>query len=504
MGASDFSQAAAHRRGAQAQGGLPLPHRRRPVHRRHRPGQPEPTPSSCARRMRMPRSSPSTSIGGAKTCPAWSASSPARTCEGKIGGLPCGWLINNPDGTPMKEPPHPMLAQGKVRYVGDHVAMVVAETLEQATQRRRGGGGRLRGAARVVNVGRCRQGGGVRCTTIAPDNQCYKWALGDKAQVDAAFAKAAHVTKLDLVNNRLIPNAIEPRAAIGSYSRANDEYTLYVSNQNPHVERLLMTAFVLGLPEHKVRVIAPDVGGGFGSKIYLYAEDVCLTWAAKQLNRSIKWTAERTEILPVRRAWPRPRQPCRDGDGQGRQVPGAARAHRRQPGRLPVDLLHRSADHPVRHAAGRSVHHAADLCGGGRLVHQHRAGRCLPRRRAARGHLPAGAPGQSRCAWELGLEQDEIRKRNFITQLPLPDAGGAAVRHRRLRRLHEQGAGAGRRGRLRAAQGRQRGQGASCAAWATPATSRPAASRRPTSPARWARAPACSNAARSACTRPAA
>jgi CO/xanthine dehydrogenase Mo-binding subunit len=130
---------------------------------------------------------------------------------------------------------------------------------------------------------------------VAPDNHCYKWAIGDKAQVDAAFAKAAHITKLDLINNRLVPNPMEPRAAIGSYSRANDEYTLYVSNQNPHVERLLMTAFVMGLPEHKVRVIAPDVGGGFGAKIYLYAEDVCLTWASKKLNRNIKWTAERSE-----------------------------------------------------------------------------------------------------------------------------------------------------------------------------------------------------------------
>ena len=137
--------------------------------------------------------------------------------------------------------------------------------------------------------------------------------------------RAGHVTKLDLVNNRLVPNPIEPRVAIGSYNRANDEYTLYVANQNPHVERLLMTAFVLGLPEHKV-VIAPDVGGGFGSKIFLYAEDVALTWAAKQLNRSIKWTGERSECLPVRRPWPRPREPRGDGDGQGRQVP-ALRVH---------------------------------------------------------------------------------------------------------------------------------------------------------------------------------
>src|SRR6185369_6699252 len=107
----------------------------------------------------------------------------------------------------------------------------------------------------------------------APHNVCYVWALGDKAAVDAAFTKAAHVTKLDLVNNRLIPNAIETRACVASYSRGDDSYTLYTTSQNPHVERLLMTAFVLGLPEHKVRVVAPDVGGGFGSKIYLYSEE---------------------------------------------------------------------------------------------------------------------------------------------------------------------------------------------------------------------------------------
>jgi carbon-monoxide dehydrogenase large subunit len=216
--------------------------------------------------------------------------------EGKMAGLPCGWLINNPDGTPMKEPMHPILAINKARYVGDQVAMVVAETLDQA-----------RNAAEAVLVDydvlpavvsvadAAKKQGKVTIHDEATDNQCYKWTLGDKAAVDATFAKAAHVTKLDLVNNRLIPNAIEPRVAIGSYSRGNEEYTLHVSNQNPHVERLLMTAFVLGLPEHKVRVIAPDVGGGFGSKIFLYGEDVCLTWAAKQLNRSIKWTCERSE-----------------------------------------------------------------------------------------------------------------------------------------------------------------------------------------------------------------
>jgi len=213
----------------------------------------------------------------------------------KVGGLPCGWLITDVNGQPMKEPPHPCLAQGKARYVGDHVAVVIAETLSEA-----------RDAAELVEVdyevlpavadGRmARAKGAPQLHDIAPDNTCYVWALGDQAAVDAAFARAAHVTKLEFVNNRLIPNAIEPRAAIGQYSRSEDAYTLYVANQNPHVERLLMAAFVLGLPEHKLRVVAPDVGGGFGSKIYLYAEDVVVTWASKQINRPVKWTAERSE-----------------------------------------------------------------------------------------------------------------------------------------------------------------------------------------------------------------
>ncbi|MBS0609503.1 MAG: xanthine dehydrogenase family protein molybdopterin-binding subunit, partial [Proteobacteria bacterium] len=213
--------------------------------------------------------------------------------EGKMGGLPCGWLISNPDGSPMKEPPHPILAQGKVRYVGDHVALVVADTLEQAKNAAEAVQVDYEELAAVIDMKKARQGPALHAE--APDNHCYQWTLGDKAAVDAVFAGAAHVSRIDLTNNRLIPNAMEPRAANASYNRATDEYQLYVANQNPHVERLLMTAFVLGLPEHKVRVIAPDVGGGFGSKIFLYAEDVALTWAAKQLNCPIKWTAERSE-----------------------------------------------------------------------------------------------------------------------------------------------------------------------------------------------------------------
>jgi len=214
-----------------------------------------------------------------------------------VNGLPCGWLITGMDGKPMNEPPHPVLAQGKVRYVGDQVVLVIAETSAQAKD-----AGELvdidyEVLPSVVNCVAALKPGAPQIHAEAPGNKCYTWALGDKAATDAAFAKAAHVTKLDIVNNRLIPNAIEPRAAVAAYSRAEDAYTLYVSNQNPHVERLLMTAFVLGIPETKVRVIAPDVGGGFGSKIYLYAEETAMVWASKRVNRPIKWAADRSEAF---------------------------------------------------------------------------------------------------------------------------------------------------------------------------------------------------------------
>ena len=218
----------------------------------------------------------------------------ADIAEAKVGGLPCGWLIHSKDGTPMKEPAHPVLAHGKVRYVGDALALVVAETYLQA-----------RDAAEAVEVDYEELTPVIDITQAAgaassvhddvPDNVCYTWGHGDAAAVDAAFAKAAKVSRLEFANNRLIPNAMEPRAANAHYTRHDDSWTLYVANQNPHVERLLMCAFVLGIPESKMRVIAPDVGGGFGSKIFLYAEETALVFASKRLNRPIKWTAERSE-----------------------------------------------------------------------------------------------------------------------------------------------------------------------------------------------------------------
>lgn len=211
-----------------------------------------------------------------------------------VNGLPCGWLIHNQDGSPMKEPPHPVLAQGKVRYVGDLVALVVAETYLQARDAAEAVEVDYDELPAVIDITKA-DGAPAAVHDDVPNNVCYDWGHGDKAAVDAAFAQAAHVTRLDFVNNRLIPNAMEPRAANASYTKHDDSYTLYVANQNPHVERLLMCAFVLGIPESKLRVIAPDVGGGFGSKIFLYAEETALVWASKRVGRPIKWTAERSE-----------------------------------------------------------------------------------------------------------------------------------------------------------------------------------------------------------------
>jgi len=212
-----------------------------------------------------------------------------------VGGLPCGWGITNKDGSPMVEPPHPPMAAETVRYVGDQVAVVLAERRSIA-----------RDAAEQVDVDYEELPAAASLSAVcadgapavwedAPDNVCFNWEIGDAAATDAAFANAAHVSSIDIVNSRLIPNAIEPRAGIGEYDSGKDEYTLYTTSQNPHVIRLLMGAYVLAIPEHKLRVIAPDVGGGFGSKIFHYAEEAIITWASRRVNRPVKWTADRSE-----------------------------------------------------------------------------------------------------------------------------------------------------------------------------------------------------------------
>ena len=231
---------------------------------------------------------------------------------------------------------------------------------------RRGGEdrGRLRCAARGRRHGGARPNrASRRCTSFAPNNTVFNWHLGDKAPTDAAFAAAKHVTKIDLVNNRTIPNAMEPRAALGDYDEGTDVITLYTTSQNPHLARVVLSAFQGVAPENKLRVIAPDVGGGFGSKIFIYNEETVCAWAAKKIKRPVKWTADRTRIVPDRRSWARPCHARRTRPRRRRQNSRPTRAYDREPRGLSFDILVRRANMVVRAAPIGSVQHPGDLRG---------------------------------------------------------------------------------------------------------------------------------------------
>ncbi len=212
-----------------------------------------------------------------------------------INGVPCGWQVDFKNGDTMKEPPHPLLVADKARYAGDAVAVVIAEDRATAKDAAEMVYVDYEELDAVVDADKAVEAGAPQVHDDVPNNIPFDWEIGDKAKTDAAMAAAHHITTLEFVNQRLVPNAIEPRSAIGHYDPANDHYTLYTSSQNPHVIRLLMCAFVLGIPEHKVRVVSPDVGGGFGSKIFHYIEEALMTWCSKQIGRPVKWTAERSE-----------------------------------------------------------------------------------------------------------------------------------------------------------------------------------------------------------------
>jgi aerobic carbon-monoxide dehydrogenase large subunit len=207
-----------------------------------------------------------------------------------VNGIPVGWLLPN-----LKTTDYRAIAVDRVRHVGEAVAVVVADTPYAA-----------RDAADLVEVDyqqlpavadavKALATGAPQVHDNAPGNLCFHWEIGDRAKTDAALKGAAKVVKAKLINQRLIANAIEPRCALASHSAATDELTLWVTSQNPHVHRLIMGAFVLGIPEQRFRVIAPDVGGGFGSKIPIYPEDVAVAWLARKVGAPVKWTAERRE-----------------------------------------------------------------------------------------------------------------------------------------------------------------------------------------------------------------
>ena len=214
-----------------------------------------------------------------------------------IGNIICGWAVTQKDGSGMNMGAWSALATSKVRYVGDAVAVVIADSIEQA-----------RNAAEAVEVDykilpavaqsmKALTSDAPEIHDNAPGNVVFDWEIGDLAPTDAALAGAAYITEMDITNNRLAPNPMEPRSAVATYNDAEEHYTLYTTSQNPHVARLVLSAFYQVAPEHKLRVIAPDVGGGFGSKIYIYPEEITCLWASMKTNRSVKWTSDRTEAF---------------------------------------------------------------------------------------------------------------------------------------------------------------------------------------------------------------
>lgn len=217
--------------------------------------------------------------------------------EDKVGPLTCGWMVLSKDGSPMKMAPHAALAAEKVCYVGDPFAVIVAESLAQAKDAAEKLNTVFEVLPAVVDPGKAQAQGAPQIHEVAPRNTIYQWHIGDPESNAKAMSGARHVTKLDFINNRLVPNAMEPRAAIAEYDSGSDSFTLWNTSQNPHVARLVLSAFIGLAPEHKLRVIAPDVGGGFGSKIFIYPEEVVCLWACKKVGRPVKWTAERSEAF---------------------------------------------------------------------------------------------------------------------------------------------------------------------------------------------------------------
>ncbi len=216
-----------------------------------------------------------------------------------VGGIPCGWQVTDRFGEVMQEPKHPILAEGKVRHVGDPICVVVADTLEQARDAADALVINITPLEAVLDMKAALAEGATKVHDDLNSNLCYDWGFVEENReaVAEAINNAHHVTTLELRNNRLVANPMEPRVAVGDYDFSTDEHTLYTTSQNPHVIRLLMGAFVLGIPEHKLRVVAPDVGGGFGAKIYHYAEEAFCTFAAKTIGRPVKWTSTRSEAF---------------------------------------------------------------------------------------------------------------------------------------------------------------------------------------------------------------
>jgi len=214
-----------------------------------------------------------------------------------FGDVPCLVPLENRDGTPRGETPRPMLAQGRVRHVGDPVALVVAETLEQAKDAAELIEVDYAARPHVVGTYEAAQPEAPLVHDNVKNNIVFDWELGERAKTEAAFAKADRVVKLQIVNNRLIVNSMEPRGAICTYDATDDRSTLWVSSQGVHMIRPVVADLILKIGSPKLRVRTGDVGGGFGMKIFVHPEYPMVVWASRALKRTVKWIPDRQEAF---------------------------------------------------------------------------------------------------------------------------------------------------------------------------------------------------------------
>lgn len=330
--------------------------------------------------------------------------------------LPCGALLKGRDGKKAVGPDYPLLVADRVRHVGDAVALIVAETMDQA-----------RDAAELIDVeyaelpavpGLSAVDGGATVWDAAPSNLCLDWETGDEKAVEAGFAKAASVAELHLVNNRIVVNSIEPRGAVGVVDPATGEVTLYVSTQGPHGVRDVI-ADVLNIDPAKFRCVSPDVGGGFGMKIFPYREHALVLWASGKLGRPVKWIADRGESFV--------------SDTQGRDHVSYARLAMDADGRF----LALSVDTKADLGAYLSLYGPAipTVAGSGMLAGLYATPAIHVRVRSyftntlpVDAYRGAGRPEAAYLVERLvdvaakvaGLPRDEIRRRNFIPASSMP------------------------------------------------------------------------------------
>ena len=341
--------------------------------------------------------------------------------DDKVGNLICGWAITSKDGSPMKMGAWPAMAPETVRFVGQAVAVVIAETKNQARDAAEAVAVEYEELPAAANISAAIKPGAPQLHPEATGNVIYDWHIGEEAATSEAFKRAANVVAMDIVNNRLVPNAMEPRAAIADYNAAEEHFTLYTTSQNPHVARLVLSAFYNIAPENKLRVVAPDVGGGFGSKIFIYPEEMVALWASKKVGRPVKWTGDRSEAFLTDAHGRDHLTKAEMAFDKDNKISRPARQDLRQSRRLYVAVLVLGADLSLRDAAVGPVQHPEHLRRGDQRLHQHHPGRRLSWRGPPRGELRGRADDGNRGAAIEG-RSGRIAPQELHHAIPASDA----------------------------------------------------------------------------------